>query len=95
MAPSATSTEIDHINHLVLTEKDINVEHNIDDHVAFGTDKVLQSRPSLFSPANTHDQAATTNGSTTRKPSVSTSRVAASARSLWTPTMASATTAVS
>lgn len=47
MAPSATSTEIEHINHLVLTEKDINVEHNIDDHVAFGTYKVL--RPCLLS----------------------------------------------
>ncbi|KAM0705528.1 hypothetical protein Q7P35_006887 [Cladosporium inversicolor] len=38
MAPSATSTEIEHINHLVLTEKDINIEHNVDDHVAFGGD---------------------------------------------------------
>jgi hypothetical protein len=47
MAPSATSTEIDHINHLVLTEKDIHIEHNIDDHVAFGTYEVLHPSPLL------------------------------------------------
>jgi hypothetical protein len=45
MAPSATDTEIEHINHLVLTEKDINIEHNVDDHVAFGTYKVLPPLP--------------------------------------------------
>lgn len=45
MAPSATSTEIEHINHLVLTEKDINIEHNVDDHVAFGTEEVLHPLP--------------------------------------------------
>lgn len=45
MAPSATASEIEHINQLVLTEKDINVEHNIDDHVAFGTYKVLPPFP--------------------------------------------------
>jgi hypothetical protein len=47
MAPSATSTEIEHINHLVLKEKDINIEHNIDDHVAFGTYEVLHPSPLL------------------------------------------------
>ena len=45
MALSATSTEIEHINHLVLTEKDINIEHNVDDHVAFGTYEVLSPLP--------------------------------------------------
>lgn len=51
MAPSATSIhEVEHINHLVLTEKDINIEHNIDDHVAFGTSKVLRPFHPLTHP---------------------------------------------
>lgn len=38
MAPSAISPdEVEHINHVALTEKDINIEHNVDYHVAFGT----------------------------------------------------------
>ncbi|OQO06391.1 hypothetical protein B0A48_08981 [Cryoendolithus antarcticus] len=36
MAPSAT--EIEHINHVILQEIDLNVEHDADDHVAFGGD---------------------------------------------------------
>jgi hypothetical protein len=52
MAPSATSIhEVEHINHLVLTEKDINIEHNIDDHVAFGTIKVLRPFQKPSSPS--------------------------------------------
>jgi hypothetical protein len=52
MAPSATSIhEVEHINHLVLTEKDINIEHNIDDHVAFGTIKVLRPLQKPSSPS--------------------------------------------
>lgn len=50
MAPSAIETEVEHINHIALTEKDINIEHNVDDHVAFGTTKVLPPPPTfLFS----------------------------------------------
>lgn len=50
MAPSAIETEVEHINHIALTEKDIIIEHNADDHVAFGTTKVLPPAPTfLFS----------------------------------------------
>lgn len=45
MAPSAIDVEVDHINHVALTEEDINIEHNIDDHVAFGITKVLPPSP--------------------------------------------------
>jgi len=55
MAPSATSIhEVEHINHMVLTEKDINIEHNIDDHVAFGTSKVLRSLQSVSPPSSSY-----------------------------------------
>jgi hypothetical protein len=56
MAPSATAIhEVEHINHLVLTEKDLNIEHNIDDHVAFGTLKSsVHSNPSLHPRACTN-----------------------------------------
>lgn len=40
MAPSAISDEVEHINHVALKERDINIDHNIDDHVAFGIYKV-------------------------------------------------------
>lgn len=39
MAPSAT--EVQYINETVLKDKDIHIEHNADDHVAFG--KLLTS----------------------------------------------------
>lgn len=37
MAPSAI--EVDHINEIIEKEPTVHVEHNIDDHVAFGMDK--------------------------------------------------------
>ena len=39
MAPSAV--EVEHINEVIEKEPTVHVEHNIDDHVAFGTTRVL------------------------------------------------------
>lgn len=68
MAPSAT--EIQHINDTVLKERDLNTQHNADDHVAFGKrDQVSGVQYWL-----TLLQAAMTNGSTTLLQVVLTSR---------------------
>lgn len=79
MAPSAI--EVDHIKEIIEKEPTVHVEHNIDDHVAFGTDTRTHQVLWLTTCAligitmlTLSLQAVTISGSTTLSLAASTSR---------------------
>lgn len=51
MAPTAVEVEL--INEIIQKEPAVTVEHNIDDHVAFGTHQVLCLIQPPYSPLHT------------------------------------------